>query len=202
MTVLVIDTSSRRRCAAVLCDREGSIAASRVAAGPRPASLLAGQLAELLSGGAAGRLEAVVVAVGPGSYTGVRAGMAAALGVAQARGLPLHGMGSLEVAAHGAPAAVVRGRVVSDAGRGAVYAAGFIRAGEGLEVEPPALVAAVEAAELEGPLLSLESPPPAAGVIVIDDPAAAMAAAAAIALARPALDVAMLRAHHAGDRSR
>ena len=46
---------------------------------------------------------AVVVVTGPGTYTGVRAGMAAALGVAHARGLPLHGVGSLEVVACGDP---------------------------------------------------------------------------------------------------
>ena len=45
---------------------------------------------------------AVVVVTGPGTYTGVRAGMAAALGIAHARGLPLHGIGSLEVVASAA----------------------------------------------------------------------------------------------------
>ena len=46
---------------------------------------------------------AVVVVTGPGTYTGVRAGMAAALGVAHARNLPLHGVGSLEVVAEWRP---------------------------------------------------------------------------------------------------
>ncbi len=53
---------------------------------------------------------AVVVVTGPGTYTGVRAGMAGALGVAQARNLPLYGVGSLEVVASGDPAAG-RGRL-------------------------------------------------------------------------------------------
>ena len=48
-------------------------------------------------------LEAVVVVTGPGSYTGLRAGMAAGLGLAHALGIPLHGVSSLEVAARSAP---------------------------------------------------------------------------------------------------
>jgi tRNA threonylcarbamoyl adenosine modification protein YeaZ len=41
-------------------------------------------------------LEAVAVAVGPGSFTGIRVGVAAAKGIAAPRGLPLIGLCSLQ----------------------------------------------------------------------------------------------------------
>ena len=73
----------------------------------------------------------MVVLTGPGSYNGVRAGMAAALGFAAARALPLHGLGNLTAIAMAADAAVGTAfTVVADAGRGGVYAARFTRRGE------------------------------------------------------------------------
>src|SRR4029077_2162363 len=44
-------------------------------------------------------VDAVAVVTGPGSHTGVRAGIAAAAGLAMARGVALFGIGSLEVVA-------------------------------------------------------------------------------------------------------
>ena len=81
---------------------------------------------------------AVVVVTGPGTYTGVRAGMAAALGIADARNLPLYGVGALEVVARGDPEANGEDWVVSDAGRGALYVARVGDAGHATRVRADA----------------------------------------------------------------
>jgi tRNA A37 threonylcarbamoyladenosine modification protein TsaB len=129
---------------------------------------------------------AIVVVTGPGTYTGVRAGMAAALGIAQARGMPLHGIGSLEVVA-GAEALVSPDDwVVSDAGRGALYAA---RAGDA--AHPVRL--AVSALDAAGARVLSSDVIAFPGLIEVD-PAVALARAVPLALSRPPLDRAGLTA--------
>ena len=64
-------------------------------------------------------VERIAVGVGPGSFTGLRLGIATARGLAQARGLPLVGVSSLTALAAGADAALA----VIDARRGEVFAA-------------------------------------------------------------------------------
>jgi tRNA threonylcarbamoyl adenosine modification protein YeaZ len=53
-----------------------------------------------------GELEALVVGVGPGSFTGVRMGLAAARGLAMALDLEVAGVSTLAALAEGAPGAV------------------------------------------------------------------------------------------------
>ncbi len=60
----------------------------------------------------------VAAARGPGSFTGLRVGLAAARGLAFALGSPLYGIGSLDVQAAGLPACRWPVRAVLDAGRG------------------------------------------------------------------------------------
>jgi tRNA threonylcarbamoyladenosine biosynthesis protein TsaB len=62
-------------------------------------------------------IERIAVGVGPGSFTGLRLGIATARGLAQARDLPLVGVSSLAALAVGADLAVI------DARRGEVFAA-------------------------------------------------------------------------------
>ncbi len=76
----------------------------------------------------------VAVDTGPGSYTGLRIGLAAAKGLAFAWGRPLLGIPAVDALEAHAPAG---GRVVCalDASRGQVYAATFLRTPDGLARE-------------------------------------------------------------------
>ena len=80
-------------------------------------------LAEL--GFGAGELELVVCSVGPGSFTGIRIGLATAKGIAFATGCPLVGVSTLDALA--LPWACFAGDVwsVIDARKGRWYAAGY-----------------------------------------------------------------------------
>ena len=75
--------------------------------------------------GAAGvgweEVDRLAVGVGPGSFTGLRIGIATARALAQGRGLPLVGVSSLEALARGAAAPLVL--AVLDARRGEAFAA-------------------------------------------------------------------------------
>ena len=62
-------------------------------------------------------LEALAVGIGPGSFTGVRMGLAAARGIAFALGLPVAGVSTLDALVAGAPDAVA----VIDAKRREVF---------------------------------------------------------------------------------
>ncbi len=65
-------------------------------------------------------LSALAVGIGPGSFTGIRIGLAAARGLALATGLPLIGVSTLEATAHGGGDMPML--VAIDAMRGQVYA--------------------------------------------------------------------------------
>ena len=81
------------------------------------ASLLTGALAELLPVRGVQELAAVVVVRGPGSFTGMRVGLAAAKALAEGAGIPLVAVSRLAVLA-----AVSGSRWTAlDAGRGQVY---------------------------------------------------------------------------------
>jgi tRNA threonylcarbamoyl adenosine modification protein YeaZ len=183
VSVLAIDTASRSRVVVVLATGEGEQIQGVVLQGQAVGTLLAQAMTPMLPK----VKSAVVVVAGPGTYTGVRAGMAAALGVAQALGLPLHGVGSLEVTAS-APQPELRGDswVVADAGRGALYVARRSDAGNPLRV----MAAAFEAGGQ--PVSSTESL--AIDGLVAVDPVRALAAVVALAVSRPPLDPAGLTA--------
>jgi tRNA threonylcarbamoyladenosine biosynthesis protein TsaB len=191
VSVLAIDTASRSRSSVLRTTADGTILEHREVAGGALDRDLVAALAAILTDDVA----AVVVLTGPGSYSGVRAGMAAALGVAGARGVPLHGLGNLTALAHAAPAAPgTRFSVAADAGRGGVYIAGFER-GDALTTQVSPL-RRVEAGDVDGG--GLFAPEAVAGLAaVIVDPVRALATAVPVALASPPLAAAGLSATHA-----
>jgi tRNA threonylcarbamoyladenosine biosynthesis protein TsaB len=70
-------------------------------------------------------LTAVAVALGPGSFTGIRVGLATALGLVEALGLKLVGVGSLDCIARGAGGEIPASETVCTtlpAGTGLLYA--------------------------------------------------------------------------------
>ncbi|HEU0026618.1 MAG TPA: tRNA (adenosine(37)-N6)-threonylcarbamoyltransferase complex dimerization subunit type 1 TsaB [Ktedonobacterales bacterium] len=81
------------------------------------------------------QLDAIAVALGPGSFNGVRAGVATAKGLALALSIPVAGVPTLDVMAWGARLAPVEVWALLDAGRGEVYAAVYDTAGAATQPE-------------------------------------------------------------------
>lgn len=136
------------------------------------------------------RIQRVGVTVGPGSFTGLRVGLAFAKGLSQALSVPAVGVGALEALAW--PQADALTFAVIDARRGQVYLQGF-EGGRAL-MAPDALelgVAAARLAEIAGgripvligsgaPLLAEAAP----GATILATEGADPAAVAALAQAR------------------
>ena len=78
-------------------------------------------------------ISAVAVGVGPGSYTGLRVGIATAQGVARAADASLVGIPSGEAIAHAELSPGERGDLIIDARGGALYHARFERTEGGVE---------------------------------------------------------------------
>lgn len=100
-------------------------------------------------------ITAVGVAIGPGSFTSLRVGLALAKGLAFARGIPLIGIPTLDILAHAQPVSELPLAVAIQAGRGR-YALGWYKnLGKQWQAEGPARVVTVEAlnAETQSPSL-------------------------------------------------
>jgi tRNA threonylcarbamoyladenosine biosynthesis protein TsaB len=110
------------------------------------------------TGAAWADVERIAVGVGPGGFTGLRLGIATARALAQASGVPLVGVSSLEALASAPGEAPVADRpvlAVIDARRGEVFAAAWLRDVHLLEpaaIAPAELAERLRSAPLEGPL--------------------------------------------------
>lgn len=135
--ILALDTSTAA-CTAALFAADGSLFARADEIVDRGhAERLAPLIAEMLGGHIPAT---ILVGVGPGSFTGLRIGIACAHGMAVGWDIPIHGMDSLALLAAGAPgngpvAVAVNG------GHGEIFVAqydrpGFAVAGEAANLRP------------------------------------------------------------------
>jgi tRNA threonylcarbamoyladenosine biosynthesis protein TsaB len=125
--VLGIETSTSQAAAALV--DSGRVVASRTHVRPKQsAEQLLPMIAELLAeaGWSRSQIDRIGVSVGPGSFTGLRVGIACAQGLAMGLGLPLLGVTSLAAMARAVPEAISGLRcAVLDARRGEVFAAAY-----------------------------------------------------------------------------
>jgi tRNA threonylcarbamoyladenosine biosynthesis protein TsaB len=107
--ILAFDTTTSA-CAAAVCDGDLVIAERSVALERGHAEILLPMIEEVLAEAGAGydALAGIAVTRGPGAFTGIRIGLAAARGLALATGLPVTGVTTLEAMA--ATAAAHSGR--------------------------------------------------------------------------------------------
>lgn len=124
--LLVIDTATAA-CSVALIDGGALVAERHVEVGRGHAERLVPMIADLPDGG---RADAILVDCGPGSFTGIRVGIAAARGLALGWGVPVHGFSSLALVAAGAFAAdptLAEVAVALEGGHGEVFMAPFAR---------------------------------------------------------------------------
>jgi tRNA threonylcarbamoyladenosine biosynthesis protein TsaB len=138
VSLLGIDTSTSASAACVLRDDRESFEVApepaRLAAGPAHARELMPAVADVMerAGVEFGELEAIAVGVGPGTFTGLRIGIATARALAGASGLLLRPVSSLAALAEGIDAELRLPLI--DARRGELFAA--LYGSEGTVWEP------------------------------------------------------------------
>jgi tRNA threonylcarbamoyladenosine biosynthesis protein TsaB len=164
--VLGLDTATSATVAGVLRGDALFEVRDDPAPGARPAhaARLLAAAEEALAAAGVGweQVDRLAVGVGPGSFTGLRIGIATARALAQARGLPLVGVSSLEALARGAEAPVVL--AVLDARRGEAFAAAYRGSGgRGLIVVEGFAPAALPPDALAERVRALPAPPLAVG---------------------------------------
>jgi tRNA threonylcarbamoyl adenosine modification protein YeaZ len=158
MRLLAIETATPAQSVALVEDGRLLAELSYEAQGNRGGVLLPTVDQVLKKAGVAARdLDVVAVSVGPGSFTGLRVGLATAKGLALGAGARLVGVPTLEALAEGYASADATICALLDAYRGEVYMALFRRNGNALErLSPDAVLApgavASALAVVEGPV--------------------------------------------------
>lgn len=142
--ILAIDTSTANCSAAIFADDGALIDARDEVIGRGHAERLMPMVEELLDGKAPSQ---ILIGCGPGSFTGLRVGLAAAHGMAIGWDVPLAGMSSLALLATGAPGDGPVAAAISG-GHGELFVQAFNRlplapAGELLNLPPEAAASAV-----------------------------------------------------------
>jgi len=132
MTIVALETSSRPPSIAV--QSGGTTLALSLEAGRRHASDLLGALESLLNelGQSPASIQAVIVGTGPGSYTGLRVGIATALGLSRGTGAQLQALPSFEALAMVHLQEGERGTVLLDARSRQIYGARYERTATGV----------------------------------------------------------------------
>ena len=150
MIVLGLDTATSTASIAVL--RDGAVIATATRNTHRRTAdvLVAVDEACRTAGIAPAQIDAVAIGAGPGSFTGLRIGMATAKGIAFALGKPVWAVSSLAALALAAPDGTVV--AVLDARKGEIFAGTFRKAGAAVEavdaercIVPSALVVPADA---------------------------------------------------------
>ena len=123
--------------------------------GHQASEVLLPSLKELLErrGLSIDRVKRLAVLSGPGSFTGIRVGLATVWALSRSRGIPVESMGSLEAVAETARGrGVARVRARFDAERGEIYTATYDLTGARAAVIAPPALARPEAPEDESEL--------------------------------------------------
>jgi tRNA threonylcarbamoyladenosine biosynthesis protein TsaB len=156
--VLGIETSTSQASVALL--ESGNIVLERAHARPKQsAERLLPLIAELLTevGWARTSLDRIGVSVGPGSFTGLRVGIACAQGLSLGLGVPLVGVTSLRAMSRAVPDALPGVRcAVLDARRGEVFIAAYGAGPRAAEALPPLALDSLAAHDI----VSRQLPPP------------------------------------------
>ncbi|MEW4568302.1 tRNA (adenosine(37)-N6)-threonylcarbamoyltransferase complex dimerization subunit type 1 TsaB [Tautonia sp. JC769] len=132
MNLLALDTSTLHSAVALGC-LDGRSLFEHPEPGPRHGRLLVPAIRDLLRRAdlRPRDLHAVAVAVGPGSFTGLRVGVTAAKTLAFAVGCPILPLSTLEILAQNAPTDALRVVTAIDAQRGDLFSASFRREATG-----------------------------------------------------------------------
>ncbi|MBI4245993.1 MAG: tRNA (adenosine(37)-N6)-threonylcarbamoyltransferase complex dimerization subunit type 1 TsaB [Candidatus Rokubacteria bacterium] len=159
MRVLGIDTCGPQASVA-LVEGDAILAEERLPAGSRASreTLPAVERVLVAAGAGIDGVGAFAAVRGPGSFTGLRVGLATARGLALAAGRPAAGFCALDLLARQVGPGAGALCALIDAGRGELYAglylraaSGWERAGEWLLLEPRALLEKARGAVLVGP---------------------------------------------------
>jgi len=136
--VLILETSSKSGQVALARARQ-LLGLRQLPEARRHARDLAARTAELLAeqGWRARELTAIVVGIGPGSYTGLRVAAASAKALAFATGAPLFGVPDFDAIASATSEQAERLEIIADAQQGQVYHQRFAHGADGWVSQGP-----------------------------------------------------------------